>query len=136
VALDRSFRTGDLNALRGAVTARATSLGADPEQVEALVIVASELATNAIVHGGGSGRLRLWRSAGSLALQVDDRGPGIADPQHAGTRRQEPTAIGGRGLWIVRQLCDRVTIDSGAAGTAVTVAVRVRDTHAGSPVPA
>ena len=36
--------------------------------------------------------------------EVRDQGPGIADPQHAGRQPVPPTAAGGRGLWIVRQL--------------------------------
>jgi anti-sigma regulatory factor (Ser/Thr protein kinase) len=127
VPLDQRFRSGDLYALRAAVAAHASSLGAAPGQVESLVIVASELATNAIVHGGGSGRLRLWQLDGEVALQVSDAGHGLLDPEHAGTERRSPAALGGRGLWITRELCDRVAITSSPAGTTVTAAVRIED---------
>jgi anti-sigma regulatory factor (Ser/Thr protein kinase) len=125
VALDQSFRTGDLYSLRAAVSAHASALGGKQEQVETLVIVASELATNAIVHGGGAGRLQLWSLDGQLLLRVTDRGPGIADPNRAGRTAREPSALGGRGLWIARQLCDEVDIASGPSGSAVTVTVHL-----------
>jgi anti-sigma regulatory factor (Ser/Thr protein kinase) len=125
VPLDQRFVRGDLYAIRAAVAAHASALGAAQEDVENLVIVASELATNAIVHGGGSGRLRLWSVDGMLAMQVADEGQGLPDPDHAGLRRQDPAAPGGRGLWLARQLCTQVRIHADAAGTQVTVAVRL-----------
>jgi anti-sigma regulatory factor (Ser/Thr protein kinase) len=125
VPLDQRFVRGDLYAVRAAVAAHASALGGGQDDVENLVIVASELATNAIVHGGGGGRLRLWSVDGMLAMQVADDGPGFADADHAGLRRQDPAAPGGRGLWLARQLCSQVRIHADDAGTAVTVAVRL-----------
>ena len=40
----------------------------------------SELATNAVRHGGGSGRLRLWTDDQVLVCEVSDTGAGITDP--------------------------------------------------------
>lgn len=125
VALDQRFARGELYALRAAVAAHAGALGSGTEQVENLVIVASELATNAITHGGGTGRLRLWDLDGAVSLQVSDAGEGFADPEQAGLHRQDPAAPGGRGLWLARQLCDDVDIRVGPAGTVVTVTVQI-----------
>lgn len=122
VAVDHQFDADGLYALRAALAAHADDLGAAPEQVERLLIVGGELATNAIRHGGGSGRLRLWRDGGLLRCQISDHGPGLADPT-AGTRQPEPTALGGRGLWIVRHLCDDLVIETGPKGTTITAAV-------------
>ncbi len=130
VALDQPFRAGELYTLRAAVAAHASELGGGPDQVEALMIVASELATNAILHGGGRGQLRLWSAGGRLHMRVSDHGKGIPDPGHAGLDPQEPSALGGRGLWIARQLCDDVAITAGPTGTAITVSLRV----SGAPV--
>jgi len=85
--------------------------------------MATELATNAIRHGDGSGRLRLWRSGSALYCRVEDDGPGIGDPARAGRRLVSRNAVGGRGLWIVRQLADDCVIESGGTGTSVTVVV-------------
>jgi anti-sigma regulatory factor (Ser/Thr protein kinase) len=125
VPLDHRFSTGGLYALRSAVAAHASDLGAPDRQVESLVIVASELATNAILHGGGRGRLRLWRTDGRIAMRVSDYGRGLADPAVVGMTPQSPAATGGRGLWITRHLCDQVEIVTGSTGTAVTVSVLV-----------
>jgi hypothetical protein len=35
---------------------------------------------DAIRHGGGAGRLRLWIDHSLLHLQISDQGPGFADP--------------------------------------------------------
>ena len=80
VALDTPFDRDGLYAMRAAVGAHATHLGATPGQVDALLIVCSELASNAVRHGGGSGRLRLWREGALIHCQVSDHGSGIADP--------------------------------------------------------
>jgi anti-sigma regulatory factor (Ser/Thr protein kinase) len=86
------------------------------------VIVASELATNAIRHGGGSGRLRLWRTDDQLVCEVRDSGAGIADPG-IGAKPVGPTAMGGRGIWICRTLSDSLTIEAGKPGATVTASI-------------
>jgi anti-sigma regulatory factor (Ser/Thr protein kinase) len=124
-ALDQHFDGDDLYAVRAAVSAHAQYLGAHPDRVRHLVIIASELASNAVRHGGGQGRLRLWTADGALRCEVSDEGPGIADPDGAGRGNPPPLAPNGRGLWVVRQLSDTVTIDSDARGTTVTACVPV-----------
>jgi anti-sigma regulatory factor (Ser/Thr protein kinase) len=131
VALDLGFDSAGLYGMRAAVAAHASRLGAAEEELEGLLIVASELATNAIRHGGGSGRLRLWRTDGRLCCEVSDEGPGIADPE-AGSKRPELTQIGGRGLWITRQLCEQLTLVNTAPGT-TAVAVMPADDAGSSP---
>jgi anti-sigma regulatory factor (Ser/Thr protein kinase) len=96
------------------------------------LIVASELATNAIRHGGGTGRLRLWHRDGILFCQVSDHGPGIGDPTTAGTAPPDPAQVdGGRGLWICRHLTADLRIEPGpdGHGAIVTAAIPGRDAH-------
>jgi anti-sigma regulatory factor (Ser/Thr protein kinase) len=119
VTVDQTFTEDGLYSLRAAVAAHAGALGADALRVEQLLILASELATNAIRHAGGAGRLRLWRAGDALHLEVSDEGPGLADVT-AGTRAPERMAAGGRGLWICRQLTDDLRIVTGPQGTTVT----------------
>jgi anti-sigma regulatory factor (Ser/Thr protein kinase) len=123
--LDQPFDRDDLYAVRAAVAAHAEYLGANADRVRHLVIIASELASNAVRHGGGTGRLRLWTVDGTLLCEVSDEGPGLADPDGAGLVHPSPLVPGGRGLWVVRQLSDRMTIDSDARGTTVTACVAV-----------
>jgi anti-sigma regulatory factor (Ser/Thr protein kinase) len=124
VALDQTFNLDRLYALRSALVAHGSELGAAVPELDRLVLVASELATNAVRHGGGSGRLRLWRHGDALVCEVSDWGPGIADPA-TGTDPVDPGARGGRGLWICRQLADEVWIRDGSPGAVVTVSITV-----------
>ncbi len=120
VDVDQSFDTDGLYALRATLAAHASNLGASDEEIERLVIVAGELATNAIRHGGGAGRMRLWHDATTLSLEVTDKGPGIAD-HTVGAVPPAPTSTGGRGLWICRQLVQQLNIDRGPGGRGASV---------------
>jgi anti-sigma regulatory factor (Ser/Thr protein kinase) len=126
LVLDQRFDIDGLYMLRAAASAFADRLGLSREQVESLLIVASELANNAILHGGGSGRLRLWRTGDQLYCQVTDNGPGIAD-RSTGISRPPQNDRGGRGLWVTRQLSEHVSISNDADGTAVTATMLLAD---------
>jgi anti-sigma regulatory factor (Ser/Thr protein kinase) len=134
VDVDQPFDVDGLYALRSTLAAHASQLGADPDQIEHLVIVAGELATNVIRHGGGTGRLRLWHHDGVLYCQVSDNGPGIRDPD-VGTKPPDPAGHdGGRGLWICRHLTTELTIDTGPDGHGATVTAAIGQDH-GPPRP-
>ncbi|MEJ3744466.1 ATP-binding protein [Actinomycetes bacterium KLBMP 9797] len=125
VDVDLPFDVDGLYALRATLAAHASRLGAPDEQIEHLLIVASELAANAIQHGGGSGRLRLWHSDGLLCCQVSDRGPGITDPG-IGTSPPDPASLnGGRGLWICRNLASQLTIARGPDGRGAVITAAI-----------
>jgi anti-sigma regulatory factor (Ser/Thr protein kinase) len=119
VGVDQPFDEDALYSLRATVAAHAAAFGAPPVLVEKLVIVAGELATNAIRHAGGGGRLRLWRDHTIVHVQVSDRGPGLSDP-YTGSTPPDQTATGGRGMWICRQLAQDLHIDTGRGGTTIT----------------
>src|SRR5262249_36161967 len=108
IALDQTFDAESLFHLRSAVAAHGTDLGMAEPVLEDLVLVAHELASNAVRHGQATsavpGRLRLWRDGDLIFCEVSDQGPGIADPETVGTMQVPPGATGGRGLWIVRQV--------------------------------
>ena len=123
-ALDQPFDADALFSLRSAVAAHTDELGG-VAIVDAVVLVAHELASNAVRHGGGTGRLRLWRSGDRICCEVADRGSGLPDPDRAGTRRPSPSVPGGRGLWIARALAD-VEIRSTSDGTTITAAFVLR----------
>ena len=87
------------------------------------MLCVNEIAANSLLHGGGSGVLRVWAEPSTLICEVADSGT-IADPL---VGRQSPSLerVGGRGLWLANQLCDLVQIRSGAAGTVVRLHVRL-----------
>lgn len=113
-----------LHALRTAVAAHAIALGAGEELVEDIVVVANELASNAVRHGGGAGRLRLWRAGDLIHCEVSDSGPGIVRGD-LGHEPVPPNAYGGRGLWVVRQMSRYVDIRTGPEGATVTAMLAV-----------
>jgi anti-sigma regulatory factor (Ser/Thr protein kinase) len=97
-------------------TAFATRAGAG-DRVTDVALVVGELATNSLCHGGGHGTLRMWTGEGTLVCEVADHGV-IVDPL-VGRRRPHERQLGGRGLWLVNQVCDLVQIRSTGAGTTI-----------------
>jgi anti-sigma regulatory factor (Ser/Thr protein kinase) len=114
------FDRGNLTAVRSLVAAAVDQIGLDAPRLDALRVVATELATNAVLHGGGSGVLRLWMGGGALHCQVTDEGPGLADADLAGTRLVSLTSDEGRGLWLARQLSDALSVVADEHGTTTT----------------
>jgi anti-sigma regulatory factor (Ser/Thr protein kinase) len=96
------------------------SLG--PERTINLVLAINELAANSLRHGGGHGVLRMWTDGNLLVSEIRDDGH-ISHPlvgRVVPAREQE----GGRGIWIVNQLCELVQIRSTRTGTVVRVSTR------------
>jgi len=117
--LEMTISLAGLEGLRTKVAAWMNRLGSARVRDDA-VLVAHELATNVIRHGGGFGRLRMWLESGQIVCRVSDSGPGMpALVEEPETRRP-----GGRGLWIARRLAD-VRIESGPSGTVVVAAMAV-----------
>jgi anti-sigma regulatory factor (Ser/Thr protein kinase) len=116
-----AFGLTELSEVRRRVAGAGERAGMDSRTVADLVTAASELAANSVMHGGGSGTLRLWRENGSLLVEVDDEGR--IEEQLVGRLRPGITQEGGRGLWLANQLCDLVQIRSGEKGTVVRLHV-------------
>lgn len=124
--LDQPFDGSSLATLRGAVTAYCGRCGLSGAQLDSIVLVAHELASNVVRHAGGRGRLRLWHTDSSVYCQVSDAGPGMRHPEEIGVDRPSPYQTGGRGVWLTRQLSTSVSIRSSETGTTVTTEMRVR----------
>jgi anti-sigma regulatory factor (Ser/Thr protein kinase) len=117
--LDQAFDRDSLYALRSAVAAHASAAGLPRQRVYDVVSAAHELAANAVRHGAGHGRLRLWADGRSLSLEVSDDGPAKRDdarPDAAEWKREHA-----HGLWIIDQIADQVGLDRDPGGTTVTV---------------
>ena len=115
----RRFHARDLVAVREDVNAHALGAGVPSETSADLALAVHEVATNSLVHGSGSGDLRIWREDGALVCEVHDGGR-FTDPMMG---RVTPAweNEGGRGLWMANQLCDLVQVRSGAAGTTIRI---------------
>ncbi|HWG11693.1 MAG TPA: ATP-binding protein [Streptosporangiaceae bacterium] len=117
----------DLMAVREAARAAAAAAGFSLVNQTKLVTAVSELARNAVVHGGG-GEVRLDSiKEGTLRgvrLVVSDQGPGIADIDQALTDGHTTGRGLGLGLGGARRLVDEFSIDSAPGeGTTITIAM-------------
>ena len=109
-----------LDEVRAAV--RGIAAGWPPEPLQDLLLVVTEIAVNGLRHGRGECRLRVWRYLDTVVCEVTDEGPGPADPL-AGYAAPAGDSLGGRGLWLVRQLCDALAIAAVDGRVAVRVAM-------------
>ncbi|KDN22598.1 sensor histidine kinase [Amycolatopsis rifamycinica] len=80
-------------------------------------LVVTELATNSIDHGGGTGRLRIWTAEGQFVCEVHDQGT-MTDPL-AGRRPAAPGQYRQRGLLLVNHIADLVRLHTGTRSTTV-----------------
>ncbi|HTU73528.1 MAG TPA: anti-sigma factor RsbA family regulatory protein [Trebonia sp.] len=109
---------------RALVAAEARAAGLPPSRSSDLLLAVGELIANTLAHTSGPGVLTAWATGQALVCQVSDGGF-IADPL-AGQLRPGPAQEGGgRGLWVVHQLCDLVQVRSSAAGTTIRVHMRL-----------
>ena len=123
-AFSMRFELRDLACVRAVVRECAERAALTLEQCGNVVLGVDELATNSIRHGGGMGTLRVWNECGRVICEVHDAGR-ITDSL-VGRIRPASDAYGGRGLWLVNQLCDLVQIRTGASGTTIRLHVRRR----------
>ncbi|MCZ7525019.1 MAG: ATP-binding protein [Acidimicrobiia bacterium] len=127
--LDLTFTDGAtaLGRVRAALRRWCDDHGLGDEQWRReLLVVASELCTNAVEAAPASTPVRLhaWKDGGRVWLEVDDHGPGfelrpgaVPVPQELRTR--------GRGLLIVRSFTDHLEAGRGPEGSWVRVARRL-----------
>ena len=112
-----------LNDIRDLVALHAADAHLEQQRTHDLILAVTELATNSMRHGGGSGSLRCWHDADRVVCEVRDQG-WIREPL-AGRRLPDPSETEGRGLWLVNQVCDLVQLRSSKeCGTVVRVFMR------------
>jgi anti-sigma regulatory factor (Ser/Thr protein kinase) len=123
--LAADFDRENLAGLRRSVADYARMHTLTEDAIGTFVLAVNEILANAIVHGGGSGSLRLWCSKDALHCRISDEGPGIR-PDRIGPRDLPPSmAVDGRGLWLARQFCT-VNICAGPTGTIVDLIASLR----------
>jgi anti-sigma regulatory factor (Ser/Thr protein kinase) len=96
----------DLGMARRSFAAAAATRGLALERVDELTLAVSEVLTNALVHGGGAARLRVWSTEDEVTCVVDDSGDGIDDPL-VGYTAPRPGSPRGYGTWLARRLFER-----------------------------
>ncbi|MFD3656468.1 ATP-binding protein [Streptomyces sp. NPDC058620] len=121
--------TADVHRARDVTRAFTDSLSPAPpaDVADTLVLVVSELVTNALRHGGGRYTLE-------LSASPDEVSAAVSDPSHTLPREVSPDLNGGSGGFgwhMVRRLTDSVTITAGPGSGKTINAVIVR-THGNS----
>lgn len=124
-AREVTFATGDLAPARHAVAKWVDGHGVHPQRRELFVFAVNELTTNSVEHGGGTGVLLLWRDGDRLVAEVRDGGH-MRMPL-VGRVRPDQQQGGGRGVWLVNQICDLVEIRSVPGRTVVRAHLAVED---------
>jgi anti-sigma regulatory factor (Ser/Thr protein kinase) len=129
--LDQEFGETTLRVLRETVLAHATAAGMPEGRALDVMLAVHELAANVVEHGGGTGRLRMSVANRELICQVSDPGPPNTGLPRNTPGSQRPGAAArilpwpyepGHGLWLVRQIADHISVNSGPAGSQVTIA--------------
>jgi anti-sigma regulatory factor (Ser/Thr protein kinase) len=102
----RSIPFGDdAEALREQLARELAAEQVPSARVLDMLLAATEIATNAVDHGGGVEDVRVGRAGGRFVCEIVDRGNGFDDPS-AGFL--PPRAGLGSGLWVARQLTWRI----------------------------
>ncbi len=104
-----------LGGVRAAVRRWLVAAGAQPDEVQDLVLAVGEASTNVVEHAygaeGGDLELRLAREGDVVTATVSDRG----------NWREPRGANRGRGSMIMRECSDDVRVDASAEGTRITI---------------
>jgi anti-sigma regulatory factor (Ser/Thr protein kinase) len=113
----------DLRSVRGFVADRAQHAGLTSTRIPDLVLAAAELAANTLRHTKSGGTVQVWRTEEEIICQVADTGH-ITDPlaRHRDISDEE---LGGKGLWLVNQVCDLVQARTGQQGTTTRLHMRL-----------
>jgi anti-sigma regulatory factor (Ser/Thr protein kinase) len=114
----------DLRNLRELLHMSVTESAPTAQTAQEFVFAVHEVATNAVRHGRPPIRVRVWSTPDRTLCTVSDRGGGFDNPFAGYTPAREDPSEYGRGLWMARQLCDRVEFSGTAEGFIVRLSAR------------
>lgn len=100
--------------------------GTDEDLVARAELVASELATNALRHGGGGLQVSVRTAGSSVRIEVTDASSATPRP-----RRPAPDDPGGRGMLVVDAVADAWGVAPAAGRRGKVVWVVLDRPHAG-----
>ena len=116
-AMTFPFAAESLPTARHAASDEGRRLGLTGVTLDDFALATAELTTNSVLHGGGSGVLRVWADGGHVLCEVRDGGR-MTDPL-AGRRPASRDQRGGRGLLMVHLIADLVRVHTGDDGTTI-----------------
>ncbi|MFB4276572.1 MULTISPECIES: ATP-binding protein [unclassified Nonomuraea] len=119
------FTLQDITKLRHAVAEQSASCGLHGPRLDDFVLAVHESVVNAVEHAGGAGRFKLWTVDGVIRAETSDRGSGIPQEYVNGGKRPSDHSYTGRGIYLIRRLCDVADFRTGPAGTTVVLTMRL-----------
>jgi anti-sigma regulatory factor (Ser/Thr protein kinase) len=115
----RSFSPGhDVERFRERLARELVAEGVPEPKALEMLVAGTEVAANAIRHGGGLSQARVGTVEGRFVCEVVDRGRGFDDPAAGYLAPREGT---GTGLWVARQLTWRVESFHSSRGFTVRI---------------
>jgi anti-sigma regulatory factor (Ser/Thr protein kinase) len=99
-----------------------TLVPVEADSAENVLLVASELCSNAVRHASGEPRgitMKAWVDGDDIIIEVVDDGKGMPHYTMSDDELPDPEAEEGRGLFLVRTIADEVTFEVQDSGTAV-----------------
>ncbi|MEV5327111.1 ATP-binding protein [Nonomuraea sp. NPDC052634] len=133
MSFSQTFTSEDISRLRREVAEHAIGCGLHGVRLDDFVLAVHESVVNAVEHAGGIGHLRLWTADGAIRAEISDGGAGIPEPYVDGDKQASGNASTGRGLYLMRRLCDTADLRTGPEGTSVLLTMRLPPA-AGLPV--
>jgi len=104
---------GDAEQFRGRLARELVTEKVSEAKALDMLVAATEIAANAVMHGGGVEEVRVGRAEGRFVCEIIDRRSGFDDPA-AGYLA--PRAGVGTGLWVARQLTWRIEFSQSPRG--------------------
>jgi anti-sigma regulatory factor (Ser/Thr protein kinase) len=126
IALPRS--PSSVGAARRFITARTAAWSFPEPAADQLVLIGSELVTNAVLHARTELTLTLELREDRVRISVKDRSQAPATLRH-----YRPDALTGRGLGVVAALSDRWGVSTAPDGKVVWAELRANGDHRAAP---
>ncbi|GAA2842449.1 ATP-binding protein [Nonomuraea rubra] len=121
----QTFTLQDVSKLRHVVAEHAETCGLHGPRLDDFVLAVHESVVNAVEHAGGCGRFKLYTVDGVICSETSDRGAGIPEPYVNGAKRPSDSSYTGRGIYLIRRLCDAADFRTGPTGTTVLLTMRL-----------
>ena len=124
MALSVRSSASSVPTVRERVAALAHEIGFTPDQVFEIGLAVGEACANAVMHAGTSAscfRVEAFERDGEVVITVSDPGEDTLPPL-----QRDPDRVGGLGLFLMRRLMDKISLDMTPSGTRLTMSRRKR----------